>query len=210
MKRVVRGGRDRSLARVVRQMRGLVPSPILRPMPEPNTRWYAWPGTVSGNSPDDYVAAWRRVHRVAKRASGGWVKVMWAPYHRNIPARAANAPAAYFPGDEYVDLVGASGYNFGRQRGLRWISPSGLFTSSYRTITGLSDRPFWIAETATTARGGSKAGWMRALAALPARLPRLNGIVWYDVRDGKGDFRVRQSRATLRAFRAFLRRAGAR
>ena len=49
------------------------------------------------------------------------------------------------------------------------------------------------AETGTTRRGGSKPGWMRALAALPAQLPSLDGIVWSDVRDRNGDFRVRKA-----------------
>ncbi len=36
-----------TLRRLARQLRGLEPKPILRPMPEPNTPWYPWSGEVS-------------------------------------------------------------------------------------------------------------------------------------------------------------------
>ena len=45
--RVADGRYDASLRRLGRQLRGLEPKPILRPMPEPNTPWYAWSGEVS-------------------------------------------------------------------------------------------------------------------------------------------------------------------
>ena len=47
--------------RLVRQIRGLEPKAILRPMPEPNTPWYAWSGEVSNQGAARYVRAWRHV-----------------------------------------------------------------------------------------------------------------------------------------------------
>ena len=40
--------------------------------------------------------------------------------------------------------------------------------------------------------------------------PLLKGIVWYDVKDRNGDFRIRESARTTRAFKAFLKRVRAR
>ncbi|MGI9540383.1 MAG: hypothetical protein ACR2N6_09565, partial [Miltoncostaeaceae bacterium] len=45
LRNVARGKFDRSLTRLARQVRGLRPAPIIRPMPEANTPWYAWSGT---------------------------------------------------------------------------------------------------------------------------------------------------------------------
>jgi hypothetical protein len=205
--RAVSAGRhDRSLRALVRQIRGLRPAPILRPMPEPNTPWYAWSGTTKGNSAKAYVKAFRHVRGVTRR-SGGRVRVLWAPYVRSVPEAPGNAIADYFPGAAHVDLVGVSGYNFGKKGGLAWADPEPLFADAYREITALSPKRFWIAETGSTGRGGDKAAWIQALGRLRPAMPLLAGVVWYDVRDRNGDFRIRQSGKTTRAFRALARTA---
>ncbi|MGO9973936.1 MAG: hypothetical protein ACLP01_14270 [Solirubrobacteraceae bacterium] len=132
---------------------------------------------------------------------------MWAPYASTIPDTPANAPQAYFPGASKVDLVGASGYNFGTQPPLQWSEPGELFFSTYATIESLAHKPFWIAETGSTATGGDKAAWILALASLQATaMPRLAEIVWYDADAPTGDFRLRGA-AVLSAFRSLLQKA---
>jgi len=201
LSRVVRGGHDRGLRALARQLRPLRPAPILRPMPEMNTPWYPWSGTVNGGGPEAYRKAFTRVRNVVRGASSRRVKVMYAPYHRSIPEAEGNALEDYFPGERNVDLVGASGYNFGAKGGLAWADPDPLFGDAYRRLTALAAKPFWIAETGSTGAGGSKPAWMRGVRDLPESMPGLAGVVWYDVRDRNGDFRVRQSGATIRAFR---------
>ena len=93
-----RGRQDAGLKRLVGQLRTLTPTPILRPMPEPNTPWYAWSGTVNGNTPAAYVEAWKRVRKVVRASGGKKIRILWAPYARSIPATAENAIPAYFPG----------------------------------------------------------------------------------------------------------------
>ncbi len=131
---------------------------------------------------------------MVKRGGGRRVKLLWAPYVRSIPDTPENAFAAYFPGAAQVDLVGTSGYNFGRTGGLAWIAPEPLFEDAYRQISALAPKPFWIAETGSTAKGGDKAAWIRSLADARTSIPNLAGIVWFDVRDRNGDFRVSASK----------------
>lgn len=205
-----RGRQDAGLKRLVGQLRTLRPAPILRPMPEPNTTWYAWSGTVNGNTPAAYVEAWKRVRRVVRSSGGKGIRLLWAPYARSVPATPENAIPAYFPGTDQVDLVGASAYNFGASRGLAWTEPAALFEDAYRQISALSPKPFWIAETGSTAIGGSREKWIAQLAGLPTTIPNLAGIVWFDVRDRNGDFRISASKASRVAFSKFLRRVRAR
>jgi hypothetical protein len=204
-----RGAQDAGLRRLAKQIGRLRPAPILRPMPEPNTPWYAWSGFVNSNTPKDYVTAWKRVRRVVKRGGGRRVRLLWAPYVRSIPDTPENAFAAYFPGAAQVDLVGTSGYNFGKVGGLAWVDPVPLFEDAYRQVSALAPKPFWIAETGSTGKGGNKARWIRSLATLRSSIPNLAGIVWFDVRDRNGDFRVSSSRSLRSAFKAFTGRARA-
>jgi beta-mannanase len=203
---VRRGAQDAGLRRLTAQIRGLRPAPILRPMPEPNTPWYAWSGTVNRNTPAAYVAAWKRVRRVVRGAGGRRVLMMWAPYARSVPATAENAIPAYFPGLSQVDVVGTSGYNFGDRGGLAWTEPDALFEDAYRQISALAPKPFWIAETGSTATGGSREEWIGQLSRLGTAIPNLAGIVWFDVRDRNGDFRVSASKRSRGAFKAFAAR----
>lgn len=202
-----RGRQDAGLRRLAAQLRGLRPTPVLRPMPEPNTPWYAWSGTVNRNSPAAYVAAWKRVRKVVRRTARRRVLLMWAPYHRSVPDTPKNAISSYFPGLSQVDVVGTSGYNFGTVRGLAWTAPDALFEDAYRQISALAPKPFWIAETGSTSRGGSRERWIGQLARLGTAIPNLAGIVWFDVRDRNGDFRVSASRRSRSAFKAFAARA---
>lgn len=206
---IKRGAQDAGLKRLAKQIGRLRPAPILRPMPEPNTPWYAWSGFVNSNTPADYVAAWKRVRKVVKGGGGRRVQLLWAPYVRSIPDTPENAFAAYFPGASEVDLVGTSGYNFGNSGGLAWTEPEPLFEDAYRQVSALAPKPFWIAETGSTANGGSKAKWIGSLATLRSSIPNLAGIVWFDVRDANGDFRISGTKALRSAFKAFTGKAKA-
>jgi mannan endo-1,4-beta-mannosidase len=190
----VTGGKyDRSLRALVAQLKQLRAGAILRAMPEMNTPWHAWSGTVNDNNPGAFVRAWKHVRRVVRSTNGGSrIAMLWAPYAWSIPDNTANAFAKYFPGRSQVDLVGVDGYNFGNRGDLTWIDPGTLFGPAYKQIESLAEKPFWIAETGSTAVGGDKAGWILSLSTLQSTsMPRLAGLVWYDVDDPLGDFRLR-------------------
>ena len=194
-------GKVRTLARELKATRLPI---ILRPLPEPNSQWWAWSGTVNGNTPQSYIAAWKRVRKVVKANAGAKVKLLWAPYVRSVPDTDDNAIDQYFPGPTQVDLVGVSGYNFGVTGELEWLDPIDLFQDPYIEIQALSTKPFWIAETGSTARGGSKGKWLRDLSRLQKSMPRLRGVVLYDVREPAGDFRISANAAQRAATKAIL------
>jgi hypothetical protein len=203
---VAKGSLDQGLRALAAQLLTLRKSPIVRPMPEPNTPWYAWSGTAKGNSAATYVKAWKHVRSVLLKADPK-VRLLWAPYARSVPDTPQNTIASYFPGAKYVDLVGASAANFGTTNGLAWSTPTELFSTAYSTIEGLAKKPFWIAETGSTATGGDQRGWIQSLGALRSTMPQLTGVVWFDVKDPSGDFRVRATPASTSAFKGLLKGA---
>jgi Glycosyl hydrolase family 26 len=203
---VAKGSFDQGLRALGAQLRTLKKSAIVRPMPEPNTPWYAWSGTAKGNSAITYVKAWRHVRSVLRKADPK-VRLLWAPYARSVPDTPENTIASYFPGAKYVDLVGASAANFGTTKGLAWSTPTELFSTAYTTIEGLAKKPFWIAETGSTATGGDQRGWIQSLGTLRTTMPRLAGVVWFDVKDPSGDFRLRATPAATSAFKGLLKGA---
>jgi hypothetical protein len=181
---------DKDLRALAGEMKAAGVPVLFRPMPEPNTPWYAWSGTMNGNSPAEYVLAWNHVRKVVRQVAGFKVNFLWSPYVRSVPDSDANAIKQYFPGAKNVDLVGASGYNFGATGSLAWADPKALFLPAYTTIQGLAAKPFWITETGSTAAGGSQTAWIASLRTLKASMPQLRGVVWFDIADPQGDFRL--------------------
>jgi hypothetical protein len=203
---IAAGKFDPELRRLGAQIKSLPHGAIVRPMPDPNTPWYAWSGSANGNRPSDYVRAWKHVRSVLKKAAGAKAHLLWTVYARSVPDTKQNALSVYFPGTKQVDLVGADAYNFGSAQGLSWTAPVDLFLPAYGTIQKLAkSKRFWIAETGTTARGGDSGAWIGALGQLGKTMPNLAGVVWYDVKDSTGDFRVPRKGAAAAAFKAFVR-----
>jgi hypothetical protein len=204
---VIRGKDDASLKRLVKQLRGLKRPAILRPMPEPNTPWFAWGGLVNHNSPRQYIQAWLHLRSVVRRAGGSRIRLLWTPFAESVPQQPSNSVAAYWPGARNVDMVGADDYNFGTVGSQTWRLPADLFVGAYQQIERLAAKPFWIGETGSTAVGGSKSDWITSLSRLPAAMPRLAGLLWFDALDpANGDFRL-TTPPVLTAFKGLLRGA---
>jgi mannan endo-1,4-beta-mannosidase len=201
---VAKGKYDKSLKALAKRLRTVKRGAVLRPMPEPNTPWYAWSGTVNNNKPADYVAAWKRVRKVVRAAAKGKVKLLWSTYARSVPETPDNTIAAYFPGAAQVDLVGVDAYNFGNSGELTWIAPDELFGEAYTTIQNLAAKPFWIAETGSVTTGGDRPAWIAALGALPTQMPKLAAVVWFDAKQADGDFRL-AGKATLTAVKTLAK-----
>lgn len=198
---VIRGDYDGVLSALTKQLSG-VKKVVFRPMPDPNTPWYAWSGTVNKNTPASYSKAWKHVRKVVKSAGGKKIKFLWSVYARSIPDSKDNQITTYFPGKSQVDYVGADAYNFGAVQGLKWTAPVDLFAPAYGAIEKLAAKPFWIAETGSTATGGDQTAWIGSLAGLAKTMPQLAGVVWYDVKDSAGDFRLKGQSAS--AFKTLL------
>ena len=73
---------------------------------EMNGYWYPWGFT--GTTAAQFVAAWRRIHGLF--AAAGASNVIWVWNPNVISAEPQLELSAYYPGDEYVDWVGVTGY----------------------------------------------------------------------------------------------------
>lgn len=177
----------------------------IRLMHEMNGNWYPWGRGVNGNRTGDYVLAWRHVHDRFVALGVTDVAWMWAP---NAVYSGSAPLAPLYPGDAYVDDVGVSNYNWGNfshdGSTTEWMSFGQLFDESIRQLQLLTTRPLWIAETASSDKGGSKAAWVAAtLAAVSAR-PEIAGLMWFDHLDHgtRVDWRIEKQPAAVAAWRA--------
>jgi beta-mannanase len=167
---------------------------------------YAWKADgltrrATGRSGFAFVAAWRHVHDVfaAKGVSGSWV---WSP-DAAVFAGALGGPNRYWPGDGYVDWIGASGFNAGAcNGGSGWTDFATIFKAFYAWGSARA-KPLIVSETGTVedaANPARKRAWyLDAASALSLSMPKVRAVVYYD-EGGRCDWRPETSAQSMDGF----------
>lgn len=192
---------------------------------EMNGNWFTWAGLYNGgdsttsygdpehaDGPERFIDAYR--HIVDLFRSEGAHNITWF-FHINLesaPDAAWNQPAAYYPGDAYVDWIGISVY--GAQRtGDPWISFQERMDTHYDRIANIAPHtPIAILEFGVDERPGeSKADWINdALTTiLEGRYPRIKAIsywhsTWTNTDTSLSRLRLDSSEESLRAYRELI------
>jgi hypothetical protein len=200
---IASGTFDGFVRRYADQIRAYGGPLFLEFMHEMNGNWYPWGGTVNGNTPADYVAAWRHVHDVFRQEGATNVTWTWTPNGETVPNTADNQPDEYWPGPQYVDWVGVDAYNWGTGSAVGWRSVAQIFAANVDRLTQLG-KPIVVAETGSSERGGDKAAWISSLYESMTSDYRdsVGAVVWFDQASGGYDFRTNSSRAAQSAFNA--------
>jgi hypothetical protein len=165
-----------------------------------NGAWYPWGRGAPGHSPSAYRNAWRRIVRIFRLEGATNVLWVWCP-NQNFSGRFPFRQ--YYPGDKWVDWAGLDGFNWARSP--RWQSFDEIFAGSYNAMLAITAKPIMIAETGSWERRGDKASWVSN--ALERELPaydHVRALVWWSVKDPRGDLRVDSSVPALHALRSAL------
>jgi Glycosyl hydrolase family 26 len=140
---IARGALDRYIRAYARDIKAYgLPVQIMLFNGEYNGDWW-WAVSPRANSSltiTDFVKAWRRVVDIFRAV--GATNASWAWVVNGYPANPAEQPqidrdiGAYYPGDEYVDWVGADVYDVGTPN---WIDSPYAFAVAH-------SKPVWIGE----------------------------------------------------------------
>ncbi len=206
LKNITTGNFDSDIHRWAQEMRNFGYQIIIRPMCEMNGDWTSWSGTVNGNSPADYIPAWRHIHDIFVQEGATNVKFDWSPNRDGDEASAQATFNTYYPGDAYVDYVGIDGYNWGTLYNTpdwisQWQSFGQVFGPSYNVFTTMTSKPLMVSETASTEVGGNKAQWITDMFSELPSFPRIASVTWFNI-NKETDWRVESSAASLAAFKA--------
>ena len=119
---------------------------------EMNGAWYPWAPTLGsgGNPASDYINMWQRVRNIFSYRGMGSTHLQWI-WSINSNPSLAYPPEQLYPGDNYVDWVGISGYNWGTsQTWSSWETPEQTFGVTLSRLRALTTKPIAITEVATT------------------------------------------------------------
>ncbi len=178
--------------------------------------WAVAPEAYGPESPAAFQRFHRRVVELCRREGAGNLRWVFCPNAESNPhprwhGAAWNTAAAYYPGDDFVDVLGMDGYNWGttqtRQRHgwqSRWQGFAEIFGELRRELLDLApDKPLMICETASAALGGDRAAWIAEALAVGTGWG-LKGMIWFQVAK-ETDWRLRRGHddaALLRLGRA--------
>jgi hypothetical protein len=164
---------------------------FLRPMHEMNGTWYPW-----CCDPENYRAAWRRIHSIFEDEGADNVAWVWSP------TASVGGWRDYYPGDDYVDWIGASVYNWGSTREPRTWRPLAQILGPFYADFRDEDKPIMLAEVGSVEQGGDKGAWVVAGSmALKAGFPAVKAWIHQEYRNGDADWRVESSDRSLVAYR---------
>jgi hypothetical protein len=163
---------------------------------EMNGGWYPWGQGVNGNTPADYVAAYRHVHDVI--TSVGATDVIWTWSPSIVYTTTTPTLSPLYPGDDYVDWIGLSVY-------LDQATDTYAQTAA-GTLAQLDalapTKPIYVTE-ASVLPGDTRPEMIRDLVSGMLATPRLVGFTWFD-RSTDRDWRVSNDAPAAAALRAEL------
>jgi len=162
---------------------------------EMNGYWYPWCESANGNKRGDYVAAWRHVHDLFAAAGAKNVIWVWSP---NVAYENSTPLSQLYPGDDYVDWVGLSGY-YGTAGMETYQTFEQIYKPTLAELKSISKRPIVVTEIAATDAQGRKAEWITDLLRTLPKHPEIIGFLWYEsVKET--DWRIAASPAASAAF----------
>jgi mannan endo-1,4-beta-mannosidase len=190
--RIAAGKYDTYLLRYGKEVKAFHCQLIISFAHEMNGSWYPW--GCHHTSAAVFVAAWRHVETVIKKAGANNVIWMWTT---NVAARGYCPLASRYPGNKYVTWVGLDGYL--RDPGNHFNQ---IFGRSLARIRQFSDKPILLAETGVLTKLPGAPARIRELFLGAAQSKDVIGVVYFDLQtQAFGDYRPQDNPITLAAFR---------
>ena len=213
---VLDGVADENLRRFAKDAAKFGKPFIFRLNNEMNSDWTSYGGPIILNDPDLYVEVWRRIYRIFQEE--GVHNAIWVfnPNNISFPPCGYNSSLAYYPGNEYVQMFGITGYNTGdyykEKYGEKWRSFSEIYDEIYKNFEPqFSAFPWIITEFASASAGGDKVKWIEDMFTDLKKYPEIKAAVWFNSCDWDPDYpketvvsrqyRLDENQATIDAFK---------
>lgn len=147
---------------------------------EMNGDWCWYSAFYTGKDADLYKALWRHIWKIFAARGVDNVIWVWNPHDVSRPPFKWNHFLQYYPGDEYVDVVGLTGYNNGSYfAGERWREFAEIYPPLYDEYLMAFDKPLMITEFSSNSVGGDKVAWIHRMFDNIKKLDRIKVAVWW-------------------------------
>ncbi len=207
----IEGQHDEKIIELAVKLKDLKEPILVRPLNEMNGDWDPWCTWFYGKDADLYIKAWQHIVNLMREHGGENIFFVWNPHDRSYPDFNWNNAHLYYPGDDYVDWVGLTGYNNGTSHpGDVWREFDHIYKPLYIDyLRRYSAKPFIITEFSTNEVGGDKAKWIEnGFKSLAENYPNIKIAVWFDGQDGKWEYQISSSEKAYIAFSQGMKNPG--
>lgn len=201
---IINGDYDNYISQYAQDIKSYKKPVMIRFAQEMNGNWYPWGSTF--NSPEDYVLAFRHVHEIFDSIGATNLTWVWSPNEAYFDQRVpyAHQIEAFYPGDDYVDWVGFSAFNWaGSYKHNVWRSPEDLYGDTFAKLKQFN-KPIMITETASAESNDNKTlkgEWIKKLSAYIMANPEIKGVIWFNTQDNGVNWTIGSSEYSLNAFK---------
>lgn len=175
---------------------------------EMNGDWCTYSSYYTAGDTELYKALWHYVYDIFTQEEVDNAIWVWNPHDLSFPNFKWNHAYLYYPGDEYVDVVGLTGYNTGNYYpGETWREFPYIYDQLVRAYDAVFDHPFMITEFGSNSVGGDKVAWLNNMFASIDKYPRIkmaiwwNGIDWDSQMNPARIYRIDENPEVIKAFR---------
>ncbi|MFN3331863.1 MAG: glycoside hydrolase family 26 protein [Caldilinea sp.] len=202
---IISGNHDQYLNNFARQASRYRHDILMRWGHEMNLSEYSWSGYCNGantTAAEKYVQAYQHIVNIFRENNANNIHWVWSPYYRSFPSQSWNNIENYYPGDDYVDWIGVTGYNYPG-----WFSFEDLFDEFLRNMSERHPTiPVMLVEFASTeSNSQSKSQWISNAFHAMRNYSNLKASVWFhkDRRDYSpiAHFRIDSTQSSLNAYR---------
>lgn len=149
---------------------------------EMNGDWCVYSAYHTSKDAEMFIELYKYVYRVFEETGADkntiWV---WNPNEKSFPNFKWNDALCYYPGDEYVDVVGMTGYNTGTYYSdEKWREFDEIYDSLYQEYIAIYEQPLMITEFSCSKFGGDKVAWIENMFRTIDKYDRLKAAVWWD------------------------------
>jgi hypothetical protein len=150
----------------------------IAPLQEMNANWVSY-----GLDPENYKLAFSRIQRIFAEEGVPEGSVLWvfAPNGWSEPGQEFEK---YYPGDDVVDVVGFSAFNFGAcvASGEGWDSYEEAIKPYVVRMEAMApEKPIFLAQTGTVEQGGDKGNWLVDTFKELSQVQNFRGLIYFNV-----------------------------
>jgi hypothetical protein len=147
---------------------------------EMNGEWVWYSSHNVGKDTDLFIASWRYIYDLFKEQGVDNLIFVWNPNEKSFPDFSYNDYLCYYPGNEYVDVVGLTAYNTGNYyNGETWRSFSEAYDHFYYDYAKRFKHPMMITEFSCASAGGNKTLWHKDMFNIINKYERIKiAVLW--------------------------------
>ncbi|WP_242985351.1 glycoside hydrolase family 26 protein [Vallitalea okinawensis] len=185
---ILDGQHDNFIIEYAKQMKRFGHPVLFRLNNEMNGDWCVYSSYYSSKDTSLYKAVWQYIYRIFEDEGVDNVLWVWNPNDISFPNFKWNHYLNYYPGDEYVDIIGLTGYNTGTYyTGENWREFKAIYDPLYDEYMEVFNKPFMITEFGSNSVGGDKVKWINDMFDRIDHYDHVKVAIWWNGIDWDAD-----------------------